>query len=263
MIKITKWSGRLSNNLRQINNALHIALFYDYKLSIPKHSFINHKVINDYNKTVKTTDKNIISDVFFYNKKYEKCFDDKYIIKVKEILKQMFIIKVDANKSTTNDLLIYIRSGNIFYGYDKKILDVHKLYVQPPLSYYLNIIDSEKWDNIKLIAEDTLNPVINELLKLHPEIEFKIQSLEEDVKEILSAKTVVSAFGTFIIELLALSNNIKKIFNPILFDFNIKDYNYKYINAEFIDINLLEYCKLIYPWKCTPEQIDILLNYKI
>jgi hypothetical protein len=55
----------------------------------------------------------------------------------------------------------------------------------PPLSYYVEIINNNNFKNIYLIAEDTLNPCINSLLNMYPNIIFKINTLD-DYNKLLS-----------------------------------------------------------------------------
>ena len=164
------------------------------------------------------------------------------------ILNDIFIFK-NIPPLGNNDLVIHIRSGDIFRG-----TGAHIGYLSPPLSYFKNIIEQNNYDNIYLVAEDTVNPCINRLLELYPRIIFKIQTLEQDIKLILAATNIVISIGTFIPELLNLSNNIKNIYRP----------SYVYCNKPDCKIHITdlnEYKKSMLPWKNTPKQHEIMVNY--
>ena len=92
------------------------------------------------------------------------------------------IFKVKSNlEFNENDLLIHIRSGDIFSR------NPHPGFVPPNFSFYKNIITSRDWNNVYLLAEDTINPVINKLIREFNVI-FKLQSLEEDISMIIKCK---------------------------------------------------------------------------
>ena len=87
----------------------------------------------------------------------------------------------------------------------------------PPLSYYVDIINNNNFNEIYIIAEDRKNPCIDELIILFPKIHFKLQSLEEDIKVLLGATNVVMSYGTMVHALLLFSNNIKNLYSPSYF----------------------------------------------
>lgn len=254
-LHITKWYGRLGNNITQIRNCLHIAIYYKYNILLPKHNFFKREYIIINNDINKNSDK-LIDDNFYYFKNKIKNIDDKIFItnteEVIKILKDNFVlnninINLQLNK---DDLLIHIRGGDVF---NKK---PHKSYIMPPLSYYKNIIDSNKFKNIYIISEDRKNPCIDILLKLYPNIIFKSQKLEEDIKLILNTFNIVESFGTFIPNLMFLSEKIINIYKPS-YQF---DYDYKYnCNVNYIDLN--DYKNKIGEWKNNNEQLKIMLSY--
>ena len=88
---------------------------------------------------------------------------------------------------------------------------------------------------IYLISEDTLNPCVNELLKLYPQIIYKKQSLDEDISLILSAHNIIASFGTFIYALLHFSSNIKNLYKVSYdkYDWGI----YENLNFHITDLN--------------------------
>ena len=152
-----------------------------------------------------------------------------------KILQKAFLIN-NINKLPENDLVIHIRSGDIF------VSNPHPNYVPPPLSYYTKEIDKYKYDKIHIICEDTINPVVNELRKLYKNAVYEKNTLEKDIRIILGATNIIYSVGTFIPSLMLLSNNNKYI---------------KVCNNE----ELKEYYKIMKPWKNTIEQRNYILTY--
>jgi hypothetical protein len=260
-IYIKNWYGRLGNNIIQVLNAILIALYYKYNIILPRHRYFNIKylILND---KIKIRDGKITNKDMFFSR-YEipnidkKVFDENNQ-KALNILRSCFIIKKRISrfkpnniKLNENDLLIHIRSGDIF------TTNPHPNYIMPPLSYYVKIIETKEFNNIYMISEDNKNPCINELLKLYPQIIHKIQSFDDDISLILSAHNIMTSFGTFIHALLSVSSNIKNIYK-VSYDYN--NTLLKHVNIYDIDLN--EYHNLMKPWRNTAEQRKLMLDYK-
>jgi len=47
MIILNEWFGRLGNNIIQLKNILHIAVYYNYNINILKHPFFNTTYLNN------------------------------------------------------------------------------------------------------------------------------------------------------------------------------------------------------------------------
>lgn len=242
--------GRLGNFIMCVINAIYIALHNNYNVSIPPHSLFktSYIVLNDQI----TKDHPLLEDKYGYF--YRNLIDcDPNIFqanhdKVKHILQSIFKIKM-RDDIHENDLVIHIRSGDIFSEKNP-----HKEYIQPPLWYYVNIIEKNVFHDIYLIAEDNLNPVIPQLIKMYPKIVFKIQSLEDDIRLILGATNIVSGHGSFIPSLLQLQTKCKNLYSP-------KPFFLDKINVIVVDMK--DYYEEIKEWKNTPDQHALMLNYKI
>jgi hypothetical protein len=238
-VVIDTWMGGLGNNIMQLVNALHIGLYYNCDIVMPPHRYLCRKIkiYNpefDNNKWYNT----VIKDVT------EKSFKTPYIIhpqvyttnseRVIELLRDSFIIKGDSIPPLgDNDVVIHIRAGDIFKSVG------HPEYYQPPLSFYVNLLNEKKFTNIYLVSEDNLNPCINRLLKLFPSIRYKRNSLDKDIKLVLSAKHVISSNGSFVDQIIKFSNHIQHI--------------YKYENVD--------YARLMYPWDNTPIKKQIMIVF--
>jgi len=248
--------GRFGNLIIRLKNAIQIALFYNYNIILPPNKYTNTNYII-INNNINLSNKKITdTHNFYYNKKIKNIDLTLFEMnkeKTFKILKDCITIKRKYILGE-NDLLIHMRSGDIFAS------NPHRKYIMPPLSYYVNIINNNNFDNIYLVAEDRKNPCINKLLNLYPKICFKINSLNKDMKIILSATNVVMSYGTFIPSLLLFSNKIKNLYKPSYV--NIDAYNF-YDSIEIYNTELREYYKKLFPWKNLDKQIKIMLKYKM
>lgn len=97
------------------------------------------------------------------------------------------------------ELVIHIRSGDIFQP------NPHPGYIQPPLGFYITILDdlleNKAIDKVCIVCEDRENPCINALEKRVAEfgLPCHVQSgtLRQDVQRLLAAKHLVFGSGTF------------------------------------------------------------------
>ena len=241
MIILDAWYGRLGNNIIQLSNIIDIAIAYKHniKIKVKKLHFFDLSVIekcfNKYNNNEIITDKYN----FFYNSRlpFSKDIFKQNIEERNKILQKAFLIST-INKLPENDIVIHIRSGDIFSS------NPHPNYVPPPLSYYTKEIDKYKYEKIHIICEDTINPVVNELRKLYKNAVYERNTLEKDIRIILGATNIIYSVGTFIPSLMLLSNNNKYLYG-------------KECNNE----ELKEYYKIMKPWKNTIEQRNYILTY--
>lgn len=247
MIIINSWNGRLGNNIQQLINALSLATYYKHNIKIPKHKFFNIDLITEFFEKYEKNPLTIMDERNFFKNKhtdfhYSSMLDmAKNNIKkeeIKNILREAFKIK-NIEKLDKEDLIIHIRSGDILG------VNPHPNYVPPPLDYYVNEIKKYKYKKIIIVCEDTINPVVNKLLELYENSVHNINSLEEDIKIILGATNVIASFGSFVPNLLYLSNNNKKM-SPMCY--SLEEYK--------------DYYKIMEPWKKTKEQVDYILSYK-
>jgi hypothetical protein len=249
-------SNRIGNFLIQIKNSIHIALYYNYNVILPVHTLLNTTYIV-INKDV-TLDNKIIIDKynFYYRDKIKNINKSLFTInadKVLIILKDIFKIK-NISPLKNDELVIHIRSGDIFTS------KPHPGYIIPPLSYYKNIIEQKKYKNIYLLAEDRLNPCIDQLIKLYPTIIFKLQSLEEDIKIILAARNIVISYGTFITSILIHSDNTENVYVPSYLNYNNHEDTIPDCTMHVTDLE--KYHKMMLPWKNTVEQREKMLTYQ-
>tara|TARA_X000000368_G_C23036534_1_gene714811 strand:- start:1032 stop:1841 length:810 start_codon:yes stop_codon:yes gene_type:complete len=267
IVKINSWYGRLGNNIHQVKNALHICFFYNANLLIPYHNYFNStyiKLFDECDETEIVCDKSKKGENFyhaFYTLIDTEVFKKNHL-NVLNVLKNVFSSKVTNSFSSNNVLTIHIRSGDIF------IKKPHPKYIPPPLTYYKTIIDTYKFDKIIILSEDTKNPVIKQLLKNYNNCYYEKKTLKEDIDIILKSKNVVASIGSFISQLLLLSNNVENIFIPdyffslsVIYKYDIEFLNLLYKNCSLKKIDLPNYIDLMKEWKNTEEQQKFLINY--
>lgn len=172
---------------------------------------------------------------------------------LKDILITNFKIKC-IDLYNENTLIIYIRSGDLF---NKS--DVHPKYISAPYYFYKKILTKYKnnYNRYILVAEDTNNPIIKKLLNEYPNIEYKKNNLEDDIKIILGASHIISSIGTFIRGFSWISRNMKKVYLPSY----VRTINY-YNEIEFEKIDLPNYKQHMNPWLNNEKQNKLLINYK-
>jgi hypothetical protein len=121
-------------------------------------------------------------------------------------------------------LVIHIRSGDVFW---EDLTRLHKGYIQPPLSFYLEIINKFNLKDIVIVTQDDFkNPCINELKRLMPDIRIQTSNILDDISTIISARNLVIAHSSFSLCLGLASDKLKRMFIP-QFDITNKFYLYK------------------------------------
>ena len=178
-----------------------------------------------------------------------------------ELLSNMKLIEINDN-----DLIINIRSGKDIF--ENRVYSPSS-YVQPPLCFYQTIIETFHFDKIYLLANGKENPVVNELIKLYPNIIYIHGTVEEDAGVVLSAKNLVLPISSFTVELMKFSNNLKT-----LFEFNITTtvdkkfwhYTDRHLKPfkfnRFIMNPTKEYTNIMIPWGQKKNQFSQMINEK-
>ena len=141
MIILNKLFGRLGNNIIQLKHIIHIAIAYKHniKINVKTLKFFDLSVIEKYfdkynNSEIITNDNNFFytSRLPFSNDIFEQNIEER-----NKILQKAFLIN-NIHKLPENDLVLHIRSGDIFSSIP------HTWYIPPPLSYYTKEINKCK-----------------------------------------------------------------------------------------------------------------------
>tara|TARA_B100001250_G_scaffold102821_1_gene86652 strand:+ start:4329 stop:6098 length:1770 start_codon:yes stop_codon:yes gene_type:complete len=123
-----------------------------------------------------------------------------------------------VNYLNDNDLVIHLRSGDIMNS-------GHAVYIQPPLQFYIDVIESKEWNDIYIITEHQNNPCFNSLIKKYTKIIHFLNNKKNrtggngygfkfDMGILLAAKNLVvsnSSLSPFIIQM---SYVIKNVYMP-------------------------------------------------
>ena len=169
-----------------------------------------------------------------------------------------FIYKITNNlNQKLNCLGIHIRSGDIFFNC------IHQNYIQPPFSFYKNIINQNNIE-IKLFTEDLRNPCANKLNKDY-NLDWKKSSFRNDLENLIRCKKMILANSTLSIFLILMNNNCEEFFLPDYVYSHFKDRQYDLKELTETKINIINLPNYIKPneWKNTTEQHNIMLNYGI
>ena len=216
----------------------------EFNITILPYSYVNQTKID-----IKLGFKNS----FFF--KYKKKFNPMRLW----IIKEEVLNNIPRYVAKPNDLYINIRSGDIFLNV------IHILYSQPPLCFYQKIINENKYENIYIVANGHENPVVDQLLKLYPNIKYIHGSIVDDIKVIINAYNFVMSISTFPMTLIWLNNYLKNLYIYDMMDFNyfesIYD-NFKYVNYTIYKmIPSKNYYQIMFKkWNKTKEQLDLMLK---
>lgn len=228
-----KRAGRFGNNFMQLLAAIYICkklnintliadIFPQFKTG--KHKF-GDLIINFTNTEKEKNYKEVIKSSFYFtlfnlNRKQHPDFynldHENSISSIISFLDSLLTIKVPNERVKDNDLVVQLRSGDIFD------LNPHPNYAQPPYAYYekaINMHRSEyKNSTIYLVFEDRGNPCIEKIEKFLQKnrIRYYTQSstLSEDYSFFLNSSHIVAARGSFIFPAIAINKKIRKIYWP-------------------------------------------------
>lgn len=214
-----------------------------------KHKIINkrYKMIIDIGEEDNYKNKFTIFDNtynFFY---YSNIFRPEFKINLlrKEIIRNLPKVKIGKN-----DLIIYIRSGDIF----KK---PNPCYSQPPLCFYESILNSTKFNNIYIISENKKNPVIDKIIEKYKNIIYNINNLKYDMSYIIYAYNLVGAKTSFFLSTMLLNDNLN-----ILYEYEI-DFKNNKLNQIINSFNINHNAKIIYKMKASKKYNKLMQNWNI
>jgi hypothetical protein len=254
---INQWTGRLTNNILQIIRAIHYAKIENHSIIIFKnnHYFKSNQITLNKSKIHNT---NVFNT--FFNIKVLGC-DDPSPLLMKEYF-NTYIFKI-LNFNTERNLnmnleylYIHIRAGDVFQGNG-----AHPAYIQPPLKYYKDIIESKKWEKVIVVYQDLGNPCIKALKNMnYDNIIFESNSLEKDLSILSRANNLVLGFGTFGLLLYFLNNNLKNIYIPKYVIEELPKGSWGDVTLNIIDLPNYIKCG---EWKNTNKQKEIMLNYNL
>ena len=178
----------------------------------------------------------------------------------KEIINNLPKVKINFD-----DIYIYIRGGDIFRHINKSVY----FYIQPPLCFYKRVLNQFSFREISIISQDTLNPVIPELLKDYPYIKFIKNNIKLDISYLSNSYNIISATSSFILSIIKLNKNLKFLWEYDFYKLSERYLHLHYsvytfsFNYTIYKMNLSKnYKKLIYPFKNSERQRKHMIQAK-
>jgi len=164
------------------------------------------------------------------------------------------------------ELYIYIRSSDIF---SQSYKNSTRGYFQPPLCFYLKILDYFKFKKVFIISQDNLNPVIPKLLHKYSFIHKKKDSLKLDISYLTNSYNMIAAKSTLFSTSIKFNDKLK-----FLWEFDCSSLSQKYFHLHYSVYEFpfyytvyymnssTNYRKLMYPWSNTPKQRQMMIEEK-
>lgn len=266
MSSILQWCGRFGNNIQQISNAIYYCEKNNLNFVSPDNDLINTFSI-DFGDIYCNT------NLFFFHvdsitgqgpAHFECDLEDIRVnrrrICLNYIKDNLKVNKENINKMDNNTIVIHVRGGDIF-SRSNYYCPVISRYIQNPLRYYLDII--EDFENVIVLTEDYLNPIINELKKID-KVDMKICSVQETIETMLSATNLsTSGISSFPISCALLSDNIENLYCSDLYLDEIisyKDFFDENVNINITKLDLSKYINYN-EWLNNEEQRKLMIDY--
>jgi hypothetical protein len=268
---VSHWAGRLGNNIQQIANCIMLAESLGHSVE----QKLDHDIINKFVYNFGEEGQPIEGQ--FYNwEPTVHCekgileggnqvgLSREYIYSnIRRICKEYLFPNLNLpQKETLGDdtVVMHLRSGDAFH----RTFDPPINYVQNPLIFYLNLIES--FDRCILVTEpDEENPILHELRKID-KVQIQSTSVANDFSTIINAQNVaLSGVGTFAIAAALCSNAIQNLYTTDLL--LTEHLNYSMLLNTDVTVNVMELKNYIpvYPcsWKNDTEQRKLMLDYQL
>lgn len=268
-ISIESWIGKLGNHMVQLSGALSVARGSQSRLIIPEHPLLRRRTFDFTRPENENCNEQISGRFFFRSDCYQypieydadrrKIFQDYLFDQLKKPSLRARLNRLIKSRRepapNRNTLVINIRSGSEIFRTDPPPLSD---YMQPPLSFYKHIIQSNKYDDCLIVTEPARkNPCIDALLSWDPKIRLKRhESVQDDVLTILNATDLVMCHSTFSWCLALMSRNLRRLYLPASFpirsvdDFAIDTYSFD---------NYIEPGE----WTCSDAQLALMVSHSI
>ena len=236
---------RFGNNFYQFLRVLKYCDLFGYKkiVIVPNFMFFQR---NFSVKDISIEIKNSYTDMsnLIYGNFYHPTFNPRVSIDFTycDYFRDEFLRSFPNLTLDHNDLYIHLRSDDIYFSNE------HTNYGQPPVNYFLDVINFKKWNKIYLFSEG-FNPMYNFIIKsgaIH-----KNYSFFEVVSTTLNCYNLAIGKTTFMIALSFLSRHLENFFT-----FNMPTYKLKpHYNCDPDEL----YDKyIINNWSITPSKTAVL-----
>ena len=222
--------------------------------------------IMKYNISIKVDDKNHCNNKnsLYYNSLgiFYSVLGIKPEIRI-NLIRNEIIRNLNKINIYKDDLYIHVRSGDIF-------IYPHSPYAQPPLCFYKEILNNNKFNKVYLIAQDKNNPIIEKMLKEYSNVIFMQNSLKEDISYLINAYNIVASISSFLNSIIQLNYNLKTLFDYNIYKISEKILSYHYDLFRFPHNNFIiyrmnpssNYNKTMYIWKNSKKQKKLMFKEK-
>jgi hypothetical protein len=268
--------GRFGNNITQLLHAISLAILLDVQyIELFDFSGIELKTpvtIGKINiispRCPRPMDGYFLTGHFFYSNDFGKKIAESRNINDSQInstLKECFSPLLMDNKCSgdtkhSDELTIHIRAGDIF----RNVPPPHPGYIQPPLSFYVTIIEkmiaSSRIKRVRIVYEDRGNPCVDalEAFLVRESIAYRMQSgtLLDDLAALINSRHLVFGVGTFGLAVALLSDHIDTVHV-----FEQHSYNSRSSVDQIVVVSPREKYIPRGEWQATREQLDLMLSY--
>lgn len=274
-IDAIEMTGRLrfGNSYISLLQALNVAKAIGADTIVANHSHMKPEtdsVIDGIKITTKKVKgQNVLRGQFYYPNLLTNFFDEAGVrhwscspYKALPELFEIYELGLKQEPLDGDEIVVHLRAGDVF---EKP--NPHPLYGQPPLSFYLKVLEEKSWSRVWLVFQNDANPVIPELIRMLEERKIPFQTVSgdfvSDVELCLRTQNLVMSNGTFLFPVVCASKNLRTIYKfesqhkpfPICFEENI--FEIKHYRDEFGDYN----AKVMREWMNTAEQREMMLKY--
>jgi hypothetical protein len=170
-----EWSGRFGNNILILINMLTLGKLQKKSVYISPNELINTEIINYANNTTKDYKEEYVLNPFFlghtkffrnnviYKNKKEIISDITNLLKLEKYYDTFEQIFLDSFQEEhiidPTGLYIHIRSTDVYTSNHPNTI----VYSQPPLSFYLKVIEDNNFNNIYILSDDNNSFIIQSL----------------------------------------------------------------------------------------------------
>lgn len=261
--------SRFGNSVRQYANAFNVTRLMGLEtIYMPAFSWIrqgvhilsNELIIVNKKYSIFDDESMLLVSKFLRNPSYPKTYRKLSAYEVINKSRGILEVGTDLIPLAEDHLVIHIRSGDVFVEIPMSG------YGQPPLAFYLKIIESESWELITIVAEDDGNPVLRSLREKYAQDSrvkvFTNRPLSEDLELLFRAVRLVSSNGTFCRALSAISVNLKWVY---AFENTFSHWGNRSIRViKYVDADG-EYRKSILNknWQNKFDQLILMIKYEV
>ena len=270
---IIKGNSRFGNFFISINNAIiYCEILNCKKIIIENNNNIYINKIMYYKQNNFTIEPN---QTFKYNDNYSIIINVNYFIfhglrffrniNRFNFFREQLLNNIPKVKVHPNSLYISIRSGDIFTLSNKASI---KGYFQPPLCFYIKILNKFKFNKVYIISENNLNPVIPNLLKKYSYIKQIKNNFKVDISYLINSYNVVASKSTFFSVCIKLNNKLKSLWEYDFLTSKRKSYLdfhtfYKLNHYTIYKMNSsVNFRKIMIPWLNSHKQRKMMFKEK-